>query len=94
MNPDNKIHSIKDFLIRFNAIIFIMVLTGVLIFCVLSLDSTLKNAISEPLDSNSFDTSQTQYDDYSKSQLNILRSSSSQSANQPLPDGRLNPFYE
>ena len=94
MENGQKPQIIKNGLNRFNIIIFVVLLVGGLIFCIL----VLNNALTRPNEinpgDNAVNTNQTNFDEATEAQLNRLKPSLENSGTQTLPSGRINPFFE
>jgi len=92
-NPSNN--SLKDILIRFNAVVFVIILSAVSIFCVLVLNSNITQPATAVLDDDTIRTDKTSFDIETTNQLeNLLPSEINSATNQQLPTGRINPFTE
>ncbi len=94
MENEQKSHSIKDTFSRLNSVIFLIILVGALVFCVIMINQALNQTEVPNLDKDSVDTNQTIFDDTTKVRLLRLNPSSNNSGDQPLPPGRINPFSE
>lgn len=94
MGNEQKTHSIKNFLIRYNIMIFVVVLAGLLSLCILMLDQTLTQDYESSLGDNNIDKIQTTFDAQTSSQILKLNPSTSNSVNRTLPSGRISPFSE
>jgi len=76
---------------RFNVTIFIVIVVGILVFCILILNGIMNKPPDINNDSN---TSTTKFDQTTINRLNKFKTSSENSSNQVLPSGRINPFSE
>lgn len=94
LENDSEIHSLKDLLIRFNIVIFIVILTGVLIFCIAILNSIITQPNEVNSGSSGINANQTSFDEATKIQLKRLKTSAENTDNQTLPSGKINPFSE
>ena len=94
MTNEQKTNSFKDLLIRHNTFIFIVVLVGTLIFCVVMLNQILNTTSKTVIDSSVIDTSKNTFDENTKNQLLLLKNSTENSGDQQIPSGRINPFSE
>jgi len=85
---------IKRLALKFNVVIFVVVLVGTLIFCVLVLDNALNQpANGKPPKDESIIKSLT-LDQSAINQLDALKTSSENTALKELPAGKTNPFIE
>jgi len=91
---EEKSNPIKNFLGRFNNVIFIVMLTSVLIFCIMVLKYNIGQTGVEVSDGTGIDPNQTVFSEPLKNKINKLRTSDQNSGNQTLPTGRINPFSE
>ncbi|MEI7689529.1 MAG: hypothetical protein WCI79_01010 [Candidatus Saccharibacteria bacterium] len=94
MDTNDNPGSIKNLLSRFNVIIFIVLLTGVLIFCILMLSSAISNPGTVIAPETTLRSDKTNFEASTEIQLEKLLPSSANTGNQPLPTGRINPFSE
>lgn len=94
MQDNQQIHSIKNIFIKHNAVIFISVMVGALIFCVFLLNQTLAQTAVTKSSKDSVDTNQTEFDETTKTELQKLQTSENNLGDQALPSGRINPFSE
>jgi len=91
---EEKINPIKAFFSRFNTVIFIVVLTILLIFCIILLKNNISQTGAEVLDGTGIDPNQTVFPEAVKNKINNLKMSDQNSGDQALPSGRINPFSE
>jgi len=85
---------IKNFFSRFNTVIFIVLLTILLIICIIILKNTISHTGTEELNATGINPNQTTFNEKIKNKINNLKTSDQNSGNQPLPNGRINPFFE
>jgi hypothetical protein len=88
------LHSIKNLFLKFNTIIFIVFIVGILAFCVVSINQTLGQTTGSGIADGEIDPNQTSFDSSTKSKLSILKSSSENQNGSQLPSGRINPFWD
>jgi len=92
---DTSNNSAKDILIKFNAVIFIMILSAISIFCVLTLNSIITQPNTTIIGDDEVRTDKTSFDIETTNQLErLLPSETNSAADQQLPTGRINPFAE
>ncbi len=87
-------HSLKNFFFKFNTIIFIVVIVGLLAFCVLFINQTLNQTTGSDLKSGEISPNQTSFDSSTKSNLLNLKNSTENQTDVKLPSGRINPFWD
>lgn len=94
MKDISKIISIRQFtrlLVRFNFVIFIVLVTSGLIMSVMILNSILARPYA---DNNGSNGATTTFDQQTINRLNKLNVSTNNTNYQTLPSGRTNPFSE
>lgn len=94
MGNEQKTHSIRNFLIKYNIMIFVVVLVGLLSLCILILDQTLTQDYESSISDNNIDKTQTSFDAQTTSQILKLNPSTTNPTDRPLPSGRISPFSE
>jgi hypothetical protein len=90
MNPQ----SLKNIFLKFNTIIFIVIIASGLIFCVILVNQALSQTAGTETNIGSIDPNQTKFDAITKSKLSSLKPSANNQANVQLPPGRINPFWD
>jgi hypothetical protein len=87
------LHSFKNIFLKFNTIIFLVVIIGLLAFCVISINQTLSQTASSNINSVEISPNQTSFDASTKSKLSALKPSTENQNDIQLPSGRINPFW-
>jgi hypothetical protein len=90
---NNPLAPVINILVRYNLVIFIVLVVVGLIAAILMLNFTLRT----PFEANNFTSSNsgiTSFDEATINRLNKLKTSDENLANQTLPTGRVNPFSE
>jgi len=94
METNGNPGSIKSLLNRFSVVIFIVLLTSVLVFCILALSDTITNPGVVTAPETTLRSDKTNFDTNTVIQLEKLMPSNTNTGNQNLPTGRINPFSE
>ena len=87
-------HSIKNLFFKYNTVIFIVSIIGVLAFCVISINQTLGQTAGSGNINGEIDPNQTSFDSSTKSKLSSLKNSNENQNGSQLPSGRINPFWD
>ena len=92
--PQNP-EAVKNFLKRYQMVIFVVVLVAMLIGCISILNSALTSPDNgNPTFLNNTTSNKVNFTQSTKAKLDKLQPSSSNSADSTLPSGRTNPFSE
>jgi imidazole glycerol phosphate synthase subunit HisF len=85
--------TITNILSRLNLILFIVFIVGGLIFTIVDLNDILQHPSDDTSSKSSVNSTQL-IDQTTLNNLNKLNASNNNSANKPLPSGRVNPLSE
>lgn len=79
---------------KFNTIIFIVLIIGLLAFCVISINQVLSQTAGSDINSGEINPDQTSFDSSTKTKLSALKTSSENQTDMQLPADRINPFWD
>lgn len=79
---------------KFNTIIFIVLIIGLLAFCVISINQVLSQTAGSDINSGEINPDQTSFDSSTKTKLSVLKTSSENQTDMQLPADRINPFWD
>ena len=88
------LHSLKNTFLKFNTIIFIVLIVIALAFCVISINQTLSQTTGSDTAGSEVDPNQTSFNPSTKEKLSNLKTSTTNQTDIQLPKGRINPFWD